>query len=105
MTVVTSAIDITVIVVGSLVGLAVITCIVGTTVRCCIHVYKYWCDCLPSASPGGAAHDDVIRNPYHVTNDPTVLVVRALPPNYSTLHISCELADERMKKVLAGNIL
>ena len=95
--------EVAVIIVGSLIGTALLFGVVGTLIKCGIHVYKYWCSCLnrrrhgrtssPPTLEAEAEEVAVLRNPYFLSGEPTVLVIRALPTNYSTLKITCERAD------------
>ena len=73
--------------IGSVVGIAILCCVVGTVVDCFVHIYKYWCSCLNKAYQTEMV---ALRTPPHSTRSPstdasTVLVARAIPPSYSTI--------------------
>ena len=93
-----SALEVAAIVIGCIIGTVILCCLLGTIIDCFMHVYKYWCSCLHKAYRARCPAEMIaLRNPNfnpnnNATGEPTVLVVRAVPPSYSTIIVSCESA-------------
>ncbi|ELT91607.1 hypothetical protein CAPTEDRAFT_188760 [Capitella teleta] len=95
-----SALEVAAIVIGSIIGTVVLCCFLGSVIDCFMHVYKYWCSCLHKAyrSKCRGAEAGTMRNPnfgsaqyaQNSSSEPTVLLVRAVPPSFSTIILSCE---------------
>ena len=77
------------IVIGTVVGIAILCCVVGTIVDCFVHIYKYWCSCIHKAYHY-PTEMVALRTPRHSPSDPSVVIVRALPPSYSTVVTNCD---------------
>ena len=77
------------IVIGTVVGIAILCCVVGTVVDCFVHIYKYWCSCIHKAYHY-PTEMVALRTPRHSPTDPSVVIVRALPPSYSTVVTNCD---------------
>ena len=60
---------------------------------CFVHIYKYWCSCLHKAYHY-QTEMSTFRSPRNSPSEPTNLVVRALPPSYSAVLITCESPGE-----------
>ena len=87
------ALEVAAIVIGCIVGTVILCCLLGTIIDCFMHVYKYWCSCLHKAYHCSPSEMVALRTPNGGPNEPTVLVVRAIPPSYSTIIVSCEAAS------------
>ena len=92
-------------------GIVILCCVLGTIVDCVVHVYKYWCNCVNKAcryhqtemvslrgSPagggggGGTATNTAGTQTTPSTTEPTLVLVRAMPPSYSAVVVSCDAA-------------
>lgn len=93
-----SALEVAAIVIGCIIGTVILCCFLGSVIDCFMHVYKYWCSCLHKAYRSKCQTEMIaLRNPnynarYANNNEPTVLLVRAVPPSFSTIIVSCETA-------------
>ncbi len=87
-----STLEITAIVLGCIVGTVVLCCVLGTLIDCFLHVYKYWCSCLHKAY--NHPSEVIALRAQNLAADPALLVVRAIPPSYSTILVSCEPSSQ-----------
>jgi hypothetical protein len=103
------------IVIACVVGVAVLCWMVSVAVDCALHVYKYWCGCLRRhrarrmngyRQSGGGRGDHTCMSSATSSahqlaassaatcggggDTPTILILRALPPSYSTIVVSCD---------------
>ena len=91
------------IVIGGIVGIVILCCVLGTIVDCIMHVYKYWCNCIHKAyhyqtemvSLRGATTQSAQTQTVTPSGSPSesaipLVVVRAVPPTYNHVVVSCD---------------
>lgn len=102
------------IVIGGIVGIVILCCVLGTIVDCVMHVYKYWCNCLHKAYHyqaemvslrGASTQTAQTQTVTPSGSEPAIplVVVRAIPPNYNHVVVSCDSSSDSNRGLLSGS--